>query len=152
MRTVITYGTFDLFHIGHLNILKRARSLGDRLIACVSTDEFNSVKGKKSIIPYAHRAEIVGAIGYVDIVIPENDWSQKRRDIADHSVSVFAMGSDWEGKFDDLKDLCEVVYLQRTPEVSSTQLKTLLAPLTAEHVSELRDALETASAIVERLK
>lgn len=152
MKTVITYGTFDMFHIGHLNVLKRARSLGDRLIAAVSTDEFNEIKGKKSIIPFNHRAEIVNAVQYVDFVIPEISWDQKRRDIVEHGVSVFAMGDDWLGKFDDLNELCEVVYLERTPGVSSTQIKEILSPLSANHIADLRNALDVASAIVERLK
>ena len=123
MKKVITYGTFDLFHYGHLRILERAKSQGDYLIAAVSTDEFNHIKGKKCIYPYEHRSKIVEAIKYVDEVIPENSWGQKADDIKNHNVDVFVMGSDWNGKFDELAELCEIVYLERTPEISSTGIK-----------------------------
>ena len=124
MKKVITYGTFDLFHYGHLKILERARQLGDYLIVAVSTDEFNQIKGKKCVYPYEHRAEIVIAIKYVDEVIPETEWEQKKQDIITHKVDVFVMGSDWEGRFDELKELCEIVYLPRTPDISSTDIKS----------------------------
>jgi glycerol-3-phosphate cytidylyltransferase len=124
MKKIITYGTFDLFHYGHLRILERAKQLGDYLIVAVSTDEFNKVKGKKCVYPYEHRAEIVKAIRYVNEIIPETEWEQKRRDVVEHDISMLVMGSDWEGKFDDLKDLCEVVYLPRTPNISSTDIKS----------------------------
>ena len=152
MKTVITYGTFDLFHIGHLQLLRRARALGDRLIVAVSTDEFNAVKGKKTIIPYAHRAEIVAAIDCVNEVIPEITWAQKRDDITRFAVNKFVMGEDWTGKFDDLRELCEVIYLPRTDGVSSTGLKQMLAPISHEHIAKLRTALETVSEIVEKLR
>lgn len=125
MRSVITYGTFDLFHVGHLRLLQRARALGDRLIVAVSTDEFNSRKGKAAVIPYDERAEIVAAVKGVDLVIPENTWNQKRRDIVEQGVTVFTMGDDWVGKFDDLRDLCEVIYLPRTDGVSSTEIRSV---------------------------
>lgn len=150
--TVITYGTFDLFHIGHLQLLRRARALGDRLVVAVSTDEFNAVKGKKTIIPYAHRAEIVTAIDCVDQVIPEESWAQKPNDIIRFSVSKFVMGEDWAGKFDDLRELCEVVYLPRTDGVSSTSLKQMLAPIDHEHISKITTALETIRDIVDKLR
>jgi glycerol-3-phosphate cytidylyltransferase len=124
MKKVITYGTFDLFHYGHLKILERAKQLGDYLIVAVSTDEFNQVKGKKCVYPYAHRAEIVKAIKFVDEVIPETEWEQKKQDIIDHQVDVLVMGSDWEGRFDELNEFCEVVYLPRTPDISSTDIKS----------------------------
>lgn len=127
MKTIITYGTFDLFHIGHLNILRHASELGDRLIVAVSTDEFNAVKGKTTSIPYEDRAEIIRAIRYVDEVIPETCWNQKRQDIIAHGVSCFVMGNDWAGKFDDLTDICKVVYLPRTEEISTTQLKSSIS-------------------------
>lgn len=124
--TVITYGTYDLFHIGHLRLLQRAKALageGGRLIVGVSTDRFNwEEKRKKSAIPYEQRAEIVAALKCVDLVIPEDDWDMKR-DILQHKVDVFTMGGDWEGKFDHLKEVCEVVYLPRTEGISSTDLK-----------------------------
>ena len=127
MKKVITYGTFDLFHIGHLNILKRAKELGDYLIVAVSSDEFNAVKGKKCKISAEDRMEIVKAIRYVDEVIPEVCWDQKRKDIIDNDVDIFVMGDDWKGKFDDLGDICQVVYLPRTEGISTTQLKEDLA-------------------------
>ncbi|RUM31820.1 MAG: glycerol-3-phosphate cytidylyltransferase [Aquifex sp.] len=128
-KVVITYGTFDLFHIGHLNLLKRAKSLGDYLIVGVSTDEFNEIKGKKSVFPYEHRAEIVRSIKYVDLVIPEKSWEQKIEDIKKYKVDVFVMGDDWKGKFDYLKEYCEVIYLPRTQGISTTELKETLLRL-----------------------
>ncbi len=126
MKKVITYGTFDLFHIGHLNILKRAKELGDYLIVGVSSDEFNKIKGKHCQISDKDRMEIVKAIRYVDKVIPETSWDQKVKDIQEHDVDVFVMGDDWKGKFDDLKEYCEVVYLPRTEGISTTQIKDTL--------------------------
>lgn len=129
MKTVITYGTFDLFHVGHLRLLERARALGDRLIVAVSTDEFNSGKGKRTLIPYCDRAAIVQAIRFVDEVIPETNWAQKKDDIHRFNVTTFVMGEDWKGKFDELKELCEVVYLPRTEGISTTELKQSMALL-----------------------
>lgn len=127
MATVITYGTFDLFHIGHLRILQRAKKLAGpdgKLIVAVSTDRFNWVeKNKKCAIPDVQRMEIVGALKCVDLVIPEDDWEQKKTDVAKYNVDIFVMGDDWKGKFDFLKSQCEVVYLPRTPDISSTMLK-----------------------------
>ncbi len=123
MKKILTYGTFDLFHYGHLRILQRAKALGDYLIVAVSTDEFNHIKNKKSTYPYAERAAIVEAIKYVDQVIPENDWEQKIDDIIKHKIDIMVMGDDWRGKFDYLKDYCQVVYLERTPNISSTEIK-----------------------------
>ena len=123
MRRVLTYGTFDLFHIGHLNLLKRAKELGDYLVVAVSSDDFNAIKGKKCVIPDYERMAIVEAIKYVDEVIPENSWDQKIKDVQEHDIDVFVMGDDWKGKFDFLKDYCEVVYLPRTEGISTTQLK-----------------------------
>ncbi|MGX8852695.1 glycerol-3-phosphate cytidylyltransferase [Amedibacillus sp. YH-ame10] len=124
MKKVITYGTFDLFHIGHLNILKRAKELGDYLIVAVSSDAFNwNEKGKKCQISDVDRMEIVKAIRYVDEVILEEGWDQKVQDVVKYNVDVFVMGDDWEGKFDFLKEYCDVVYLPRTEGISTTQLK-----------------------------
>lgn len=122
-KTVITYGTFDLFHIGHLNLLKRAKALGDELIVAVSSDEFNLGKGKACQIKDVDRMAIVEAIRYVDKVIPETCWEQKVEDVQKYNVDVFVMGDDWKGKFDFLKEYCEVVYLPRTEGISTTQLK-----------------------------
>lgn len=129
LKTVITYGTFDLFHVGHLKLLERARALGDRLVVGVSTDAFNEGKGKRTVIPYADRAAIVRAIRCVDDVIPEESWEQKPDDIRRLGVTTFVMGDDWRGKFDDLKKLCEVVYLPRTSMVSTTSIKEAVTVL-----------------------
>lgn len=123
-RTLITYGTFDLFHIGHLRLLKRMREMGERLIVGVSTDEFNELKGKKALVPYDERREIVEAIAFVDLVIPEYSWEQKAEDIVCHDVTCLVMGDDWKNHFDHLKTLCDVLYLPRTPSVSSSELRS----------------------------
>ena len=122
-KTVITYGTFDLFHIGHLKLLQRSKSFGTKLIVAVSTDEFNQIKGKKTIIPFQQRREIIKNIKCVDMVISENSWEQKIEDIKNYNIDIFAIGDDWEGKFDFLKKYCQVIYLDRTTGISSTQLK-----------------------------
>ncbi|MDY0238321.1 MAG: glycerol-3-phosphate cytidylyltransferase [Campylobacterales bacterium] len=122
-KTILTYGTFDMFHVGHLNLLNRLKSLGDKLIVAVSTDEFNAIKGKKTLIPYEQRAFIVSHIKCVDRVIPESNWEQKVNDIKQYDVDIFAMGDDWKNKFDFLQSYCEVVYLPRTENISTTQLK-----------------------------
>ena len=124
MKRVITYGTFDLLHYGHINLLKRAKEYGDYLIVALSTDEFNwDEKRKKCYFTYEQRKKLLEAVRYVDLVIPEKNWEQKILDVKKYHVDTFVMGNDWEGKFDFLKDLCEVVYLPRTPEISSTQTK-----------------------------
>jgi len=125
-EVVITYGTFDLFHIGHLNLLKRAKSLGNKLIVGVSTDEFAQLKGKSVIVPFKERIKIVESIKYVDLVIPETCWEQKVEDIKKFNVSVLVMGDDWKGKFDFLKKLCKIVYLPRTKGISTSQYKHLI--------------------------
>lgn len=151
-RTVLTYGTFDLFHVGHLNLLRRMRELGGRLIVGVSTDEFNERKGKKTVVPFRDRIAIVQSIKYVDVAIAENDWDQKVSDIRDHGVSIFGMGDDWKGKFDHLAPECEVVYLPRTSDISSTEFKRLLSILDAEHVTDLKKALDLISTIIDRFE
>jgi glycerol-3-phosphate cytidylyltransferase len=123
MKKILTYGTFDLFHRGHINLLKRAKAMGDFLIVAISTDEFNTLKNKRSFYSYEERKLVLEAIRYVDLVIPENDWEQKKHDIAEHNIDIFVMGDDWLGKFDELKDLCEVIYLPRTSGISTTQTK-----------------------------
>ena len=125
MKRVITYGTFDLLHYGHINLLRRARQLGDYLIVALSTDEFNrDEKNKKCYFSYEQRKLLLEAIRYVDLVIPERCWEQKATDIHDYRIDVFVMGDDWKGKFDYLRDEgAEVVYLERTPEISTTQIK-----------------------------
>lgn len=126
MRTVLTYGTFDILHIGHINLLRRARELGDRLIVGLSTDEFNTTKHKSSLLDYPNRLATLEAIRYVDLVIPEVAWEQKMDDVVKYKVNVFVMGDDWAGQFDFLKRYCEVCYLPRTAEISSTSVKHTL--------------------------
>jgi len=124
MKKVITYGTYDLLHYGHVNLLQRAKALGDYLIVAVSTDEFNwNKKQKKCYFSYEERKRLVESIRYVDLVIPEEEWDQKISDVKEFKIDTFVIGDDWEGKFDFLKDYCEVVYLPRTPEISTTQIK-----------------------------
>ncbi len=129
MRRVITYGTFDLLHYGHIALLKRAKELGDYLIVALSTDEFNRVeKNKHCYFSYEQRKNLREAIRYVDLVIPEESWEQKVSDVHEYHIDTFVIGDDWEGKFDFLKDEgAEVVYLPRTPEISSTQIKQDIA-------------------------
>ncbi|WP_375281874.1 adenylyltransferase/cytidyltransferase family protein [Pseudooctadecabacter sp.] len=122
-RTIITYGTFDLFHAGHVRRLERLAKLGERLIVGLSTDEFNAGKGKKAVCSYEDRKQVLEACSFVDLVIPEETWDQKRGDIKTHKADLFAMGDDWVGKFDDLKDLCDVTYLPRTENISTTDLR-----------------------------
>ena len=124
MKRVITYGTFDLLHYGHINLLRRAKEQGDYLIVALSTDEFNwNEKRKKCYFTYEQRKKLLEAIRHVDLVIPEKNWEQKVTDVREFQVDTFVMGDDWEGEFDFLKDYCEVVYLPRTPEISTTQIK-----------------------------
>jgi glycerol-3-phosphate cytidylyltransferase len=125
-KTVLTYGTFDMFHIGHLNLIQRLCTLGDKLIVAVSTDEFNATKGKKTLIPYEQRAQIVKSIKGVDLVIPEEKWEQKIDDIRLYNVDIFAIGDDWEGKFNFLSSYCQVIYLPRTKDISTTEIKKSL--------------------------
>lgn len=133
MKTVLTYGTFDLLHYGHIEIFRRAKELseGGKLIVAISTDEFNKLKGKKSRLSFEKRKELVQAIRYVDEVIPEENWEQKKSDVKKHGVDLFVMGSDWKGKFDELEEFCEVHYLERTPTISSSALKRFIAELEA---------------------
>lgn len=124
MKRVITYGTFDLLHYGHINLLRRAKELGDYLIVALSTDDFNfSSKQKTSYFSYEKRKQLLEAVRYVDLVIPEESWEQKVSDVQLYRIDTFVMGDDWKGKFDFLKEYCEVVYLPRTPEISTTQIK-----------------------------
>ena len=123
MRTVITYGTFDLFHLGHVRLLKRLAALGERLVVGCSTDAFNALKGKRSVMSYEQRVEVLLSCRYVDHVFPERSWEQKRDDIVREGAGVFGIGDDWAGKFDDLKDVVQVVYLPRTLGVSTTELR-----------------------------
>jgi glycerol-3-phosphate cytidylyltransferase len=125
-KTVLTYGTFDLLHYGHLEILRRASLLGDKLIVGVSTDKFNEIKGKTCVLPFQKRKELIESLDYVDKVIPENNWDQKVTDIKDNDIDIFVMGDDWKGKFNELKVFCEVIYFPRTNGISSTKLRSIL--------------------------
>lgn len=147
-KRVITYGTFDMFHIGHLKLLQRIKDLADELIVAVSTDEFNEIKGKKTMISYAQRAEIVENIKCVDRVIPEENWEQKIIDIEKYEIDIFVMGDDWVGEFDFLKKHCEVVYLERTKDISTTQLKKSLTNFMSIPKEDIINAFE----VIELLK
>ena len=125
MKRVITYGTFDLLHYGHINLLRRAKTYGDYLIVCLSTDEFNGLKGKKCYFSYEERKQLLESIRYVDLVVPETCWEQKITDVKEYHIDTFVMGDDWKGKFDYLKDEgVDVVYLPRTPNISTSQIKS----------------------------
>ncbi|MDE5996397.1 MAG: glycerol-3-phosphate cytidylyltransferase [Eubacterium sp.] len=134
MKRILTYGTFDLLHYGHIEILRRAKALGDYLVVALSTDEFNESKGKIAYHSYETRKKMLEAIRYVDLVIPENTWEQKANDVKEYHIDTVVMGSDWAGsdKFDYLKDYCEVVFLERTPGVSTTMIKDDLKLKAAE--------------------
>jgi glycerol-3-phosphate cytidylyltransferase len=127
VKRVLTYGTFDLFHIGHIRLLERARSLGDYLVVGLSTDEFNLRKGKRSVFSYPERFAILSAMRHVDKIVAENDWDQKLRDVIENKIDTFVIGDDWEGKFDFLRSNCEVVYLPRTTGISTTYIKYLIS-------------------------
>ena len=147
-KTILTYGTFDMFHIGHLKLLQRLSELGDELIVAVSSDDFNKLKNKTVLIPYEQRAEIVANIKCVDKVIPEHNWEQKVTDIKKYNVDVFAMGDDWKGKFNFLEEYCEVVYLERTKDISTTQLKKSLT----NFLSIPKEDILNAFKVIETLK
>lgn len=125
MKRILTYGTYDLLHYGHVELLRRAKALGDYLVVAISTDAFNAIKHKQAYYDYETRKKILEAIRYVDLVIPEETWEQKRDDVINYKIDTVVMGSDWEGseKFEYLKDICEVVYLPRTEGISTTQIK-----------------------------
>lgn len=126
VMNILTYGTFDFFHYGHFLLLKRAASLGERLIVGLSTDEFNENKNKKSILNYEQRKCVIESLKFVDLTIKENSWEQKVDDIKKYNVDILVMGSDWCGKFDYLKSYCDVIYLQRTPKISTSLIKGIL--------------------------
>ncbi|MFO7286912.1 MAG: adenylyltransferase/cytidyltransferase family protein [Gammaproteobacteria bacterium] len=151
-KTIITYGTFDLFHIGHLNLLRRLKEMAGRVIVAVSTDEFNAQKGKRTLIPFEQRVAIVEAIRYVDLVIPEVSWEQKIDDVKTYGVDIFAIGKDWEGKFDFLKEYCEVVYLERTHDISTTELKRSLKHFLSIPREDVLRALDVLDALRRELE
>jgi len=148
MKTIITYGTFDLFHVGHLNLLERLKTLGDRLLVGVSTDEFNTIKGKSSFYSFAERSRIVSALSCVDLVFPEHNWEQKTEDIEKYQADIFGIGDDWAGQFDELQRYCQVVYLERTPSISTTSVKKNLSSLDAENVKLIKEGLDSVLNIV----
>lgn len=151
MKVILTYGTFDVVHQGHVRILERLKAMGDYLIVAVSTDEFNALKGKKSLLPYEDRAYVVNALKCVDLVIPEENWDQKEKDVVKYNVNVFGIGDDWEGKFDHLKNQCEVVYLPRTPNISSTAIRKSVGALDVEHLKQIANAAELISSVIKNL-
>ena len=151
MKTVVTYGTFDLFHVGHVRLLKRLKSLGDRLVVGLSSDEFNLVKGKKTIIPYSDRREVLLSCRYVDEVFEENTWEQKRQDLLREQAAIFAIGDDWAGKFDDLQDIVEVLYLPRTKDISTTELKTVIHQINEEKLREIRNVASHLNGLINKL-
>ena len=151
MKTIITYGTFDIFHVGHIRLLKRLHDLGDRVIVGISSDEFNYIKGKKSFFSYDERAEIVAACRYVDEVFPEHNWEQKKQDIIKYKADVFAMGDDWLGKFDDLSGICEVVYFPRTENISTTKIKKNLSALKKDDIDKIERSLHNVIEIVKAM-
>tara|TARA_R110002095_G_scaffold215684_1_gene210535 strand:+ start:7994 stop:8458 length:465 start_codon:yes stop_codon:yes gene_type:complete len=151
MNVVITYGTFDLFHVGHVRLLERLSKLADSLIVGVSTDKFNATKGKKSFYSYEERSEIVSSCKYVKEVFPEHEWDQKRKDILKYKAGIFAMGDDWVGEFDELNDICEVVYLPRTEEISTTDIKTKLSAINNNELDEIERSLHNIIDIVKSI-
>jgi glycerol-3-phosphate cytidylyltransferase len=151
MKTVLTYGTFDLFHVGHVRLLKRISAFGDRLIVGCSTDEFNAQKGKKSVFSYEERAEILMSCRFVSQVIPEQHWEQKVEDVQKYKVDVFAMGDDWSGKFDFLETSTRVIYLPRTEGISTTQVKDIVASVKADKKLQLLNAAQNLSKLIDDL-
>ena len=151
MKTVLTYGTYDLFHVGHVRLLKRLRSMGDRLIVGCSSDEFNSLKGKTSIFSYEERAEILQSCEFVDLVFPEHHWDQKVDDIRTYQASIFAMGDDWSGKFDHLSEFTEVYYLPRTDGISSTDIKSILSSSQEQKIMQIKNALDSVNNLISKL-
>ena len=151
MKTVITYGTFDLFHVGHVRLLSRLNQLGDRLVIGLSTDEFNKVKGKNVVIPYEERREVLLACRYVDHVFPEENWEQKRQDIIREKADIFAIGDDWIGKFDDLKDIVNVLYLPRTQNISTTDIKAVMSQIEENNKLEIKNVCSHLNELIRNL-
>ncbi len=144
MKKILTYGTFDLIHFGHLKLLKRCKDLGGHLTVGISSDEFNLSKGKKSVMSFEERKELLEALSYVDNIIKEDTWDQKVEDIKKYDIDIFVMGDDWEGKFDYLKEYCEVVYLPRTKSISTTEIKKIL-----EKDNELENVYNVVDGVLE---
>ena len=147
-KVVLTYGTFDLFHTGHLSLLNRLKAMGDELVVGVTTDEFNALRGKQTIFGFVDRIQIIRNLKCVDLAISLQNGEQKADDIHRYGVSIFGMGNDWEGRFDDLRVHCEVIYLPRTENISSTHIKNLLEGLDRTHVSDPGKAPNPTTSIV----
>lgn len=150
-KTAITYGTFDLFHIGHVRLLNHLATIADKVVVGVSTDEFNAKKGKRAIIPFENRIEIVRNLRAVAAAFPEESWEQKRSDIQKYRADIFAIGDDWAGKFDSLEDLCKVIYLPRTDGISSTEIRSILNPLKPDLISDLRNSVDVIGRILKEI-
>jgi glycerol-3-phosphate cytidylyltransferase len=151
MTKIITYGTFDLFHVGHVRLFQRLRALGDSLVVGCSTDEFNTMKGKHTIMPFDQRCEILMGCRYVDEVFPESSWEQKRTDISRLNADIFAMGDDWAGKFDELSDICKVVYIPRTEDISTTEIRQMVLSLREDKVKEILLSIERVKSLVSKI-
>lgn len=151
-KVVITYGTFDLLHVGHVRLLRRLKALGDTLIVGVSTDAFNAQKGKASIYPFEERREIIKSISFVDKVIPEETWDQKASDVKEYDVDILAMGDDWAGKFDTLSSDVEIVYLPRTEGISTTDIRTVISRVEEDKLLALECAIDQVSRLAKKLR
>lgn len=151
MTRIITYGTFDLFHVGHVRLLRRLKKLGTELYVGISSDEFNATKGKNSFFSYEERAEIVSACKYVDFVFKENCWNQKLTDIKTYNADIFAIGDDWKGKFDFLKDTCQVFYLPRTEDISTTKIKETLSSISKSDLDKVESSLHDIIGIIKAI-
>ncbi|CAH1205196.1 Glycerol-3-phosphate cytidylyltransferase [Candidatus Nitrotoga sp. BS] len=147
-KIVLTYGTFDLFHTGHLSLLNRLKALGDELVVGVTTDEFNALRGKQTIFDFENRIQIIRNLKCVNLAIALQNGEQKADDIRRYGVSIFGMGNDWEGRFDDLRVYCEVIYLPRTENISSTYIKKLLEVLNRTPISDIKQALDPTKSFV----
>lgn len=151
MIRVITYGTFDLFHVGHVRLLKRLKELGTELYVGLSSDEFNLIKGKKSFFSFDERYEILSSCKYVDYVFKEDDWGQKDNDIIKYEIDIFAIGDDWKGEFDFLKNKCEVIYLSRTEDISTTKIKETLSAISKNELDKIEVSLHNIIDIVKAI-
>lgn len=151
-KIILTYGTFDLLHVGHIRLFKRLKALGDTLIVGVSTDAFNAQKGKASIYPFEERRDIIESISFVDTVIAEDSWDQKASDVKKYNVDILAMGDDWAGKFDTLSSDVEVIYLPRTEGISTTDIKTIIARKEEDKILALEQAVKQVERLVQKLK
>ncbi|WP_318074028.1 MULTISPECIES: adenylyltransferase/cytidyltransferase family protein [unclassified Vibrio] len=151
MGRIITYGTFDLFHVGHVRLLKRLKELGKELYVGISSDEFNEIKGKTSFFSFEERAEIVSSCKYVDFVFKEDNWEQKVDDVVKYNADIFAIGDDWKGEFDFLEDKCRVVYLPRTKDISTTKIKGTLSSISKGDLDRIESSLHDIIGLVKTI-